>query len=103
MEQQAGSGFALHVAATKNIAEILLGGRIDDFSRCGKLSWFEDAKYDTRCALLFRAAAFYAKFQIALLDGRGELEDIVLFQPDFLRSLIIPQVFAKSQSRSTLK
>jgi hypothetical protein len=103
MEQQARSGFPLHVTATKNVAEILICRRIDDLCRRGKLPWFENAEHDARGALLFRATAFYAKFQVALLAGRGESEDTVLFWPDFLCSVIIPQVFAKSQSRSTLK
>jgi hypothetical protein len=80
-----------------------LGRCIDDRRRCGKFSRFEHAEHDAGRALLFRAATFYAKFQFALLAGRGESEDVVLFWPSFLGSVIIPQVFAKSQSRPALR
>jgi hypothetical protein len=69
MQQQAGACLAFHVATTEDIAQKLLAGLIDYFGCSRKLSGFEDADNDARAALLFRASAFYAKFQNIPLSG----------------------------------
>ena len=67
VKQQAGAGLALHVATTQDVAEKLVGRAVEDLRGRGKLPRFEDADYHASTALLFRATAFYAKFQNTLL------------------------------------
>jgi hypothetical protein len=99
VKQEAAPGLALHVSAPENVAEKLVGGLVDDFGRGRKLSRFEDADHDAGAALLFRASAFYAKFQNALLGNRWMIPETVWFRVISAGTLIIPQVFTKSQSR----
>jgi hypothetical protein len=77
--KQAGTSFAFHVAATKDIAEKLLGALSIVSAAADSFLGLEDADHDAGAALLFRASAFYAKFQNILLPAL-EIHESIMFR-----------------------
>ena len=62
VQQQRRAELALHVAAPDDLAQIAVGGPIDQFRRQRQLAIVEYANHDASRALLLRTAALYGKF-----------------------------------------
>jgi len=73
VQEQGGARLAFHVAAPDEIGNIAVGGFVQQFSRQGQFSGFENADHDAGATLLFRATAFYAKFHSPLLVLQSQI------------------------------